>query len=175
VKLLHGLPTLASRAFVFEGLNHTSYLLEYTENPNCMSHYTVERVVELPQRSSQLTLRDLHVLACSDFGTENVVIEFSRDVITHLVCPNCKRRTDVFAPVGTLAYDDGRCPHDGDMRTVVTSHNYSGHEEIGSRTLDDLGLPLFDIFVARTSTAEIAYLIAGDREDLLGPLSASEA
>ncbi len=33
VKLLHGLPTLASRGFVFEGLNHTSYVVEYTENP----------------------------------------------------------------------------------------------------------------------------------------------
>ena len=169
VKLLHDLPALASRAFVFEGLNHTSYVLEYTENANCMSHYTLEKLVELPERSAQLTLHDLYFRACSDLGADDVVIEFSRDVITHLVCPKCDRITDVFAPAGTLSYADGTCPHDGAMRTVMTTHNYSGHEEIGSRRLNDLGLPLFDIFVARSSTSEIAYLISGDREELLGP------
>src|SRR5215469_2374325 len=40
MKLIHGLPTLASRGYVFEGLNHTSYVVEYTENPSCMNHHT---------------------------------------------------------------------------------------------------------------------------------------
>jgi molybdopterin/thiamine biosynthesis adenylyltransferase len=33
VKVLHGLPTLAGKGYVFEGLHHTSYVTEYTENP----------------------------------------------------------------------------------------------------------------------------------------------
>ena len=55
------------------------------------------------------------------------------------------------------------------MRTVVAIHNYSGREPYGARTLDQLGLPLFDIFTARSGEREIGYLIAGDHEEILGP------
>ena len=43
VKLIHGLPTLASKGYIFEGMNHSSYVVEYTENTDCMSHYTVAK------------------------------------------------------------------------------------------------------------------------------------
>jgi molybdopterin/thiamine biosynthesis adenylyltransferase len=41
VKLIHGLPTLASKGYIFEGMNHSSYVVEYTSNADCMSHYTL--------------------------------------------------------------------------------------------------------------------------------------
>src|ERR1700731_1033102 len=55
VKGLPGLPPLAGKGFVFEGLNHTSDVVEYTENPDCMSHDTLSSIVQLPQRSDELT------------------------------------------------------------------------------------------------------------------------
>jgi hypothetical protein len=42
-------------------------------------------------------------------------------------------------------------------------------EAFGSRKLNRLGLPLFDIFTARSSSGEISYLLADDREQILGP------
>lgn len=173
VKLLHDLPTLASRAFIFEGLNHTSYVIDYTENPNCTSHYTFEHIVPLHYTSSELTLEGLRLRACADLGTRDAVIEFSREVISQLVCQNCNQAEEIFAPVGTLSYAHGRCPRDGHQRSVVTIHNYSGHEELGSRTLDQLGLPLYDVFVARSPTAEIAYLLEGDKKRVLGRVAES--
>src|SRR5262245_39010093 len=47
VKLLHGLNTLSGAGYIFEGLHHSSYRVEYTENPNCMSHYTLPEIVAL--------------------------------------------------------------------------------------------------------------------------------
>jgi hypothetical protein len=55
------------------------------------------------------------------------------------------------------------------MRTVETIHNYLGGEAYGARTLDRLGLPLFDVFTARGAESELGYLIAGDGEKILGP------
>ncbi len=49
VKLLHGMPTLASKGYVFEGLHHTSYVVDYTENPECLSHYILDKIVEIHQ------------------------------------------------------------------------------------------------------------------------------
>jgi adenylyltransferase/sulfurtransferase len=59
VKLLHGLPVLAGKGFIFEGLNHTSYKVEYTENADCMSHHTFAEIKVLPQASRELTLDQL--------------------------------------------------------------------------------------------------------------------
>src|SRR6266849_736831 len=59
VKLLHGLPVLAGKGFIFEGLNHTSYKVEYTENADCMSHHTFAELISLEETSAELTLAQL--------------------------------------------------------------------------------------------------------------------
>ena len=54
------------------------------------------------------------------------------------------------------------------MRVVKTIHGYDGSEDFGGRTLDKLGLPLFDVFTVRTAEREKAYLMAGDKNAVLG-------
>jgi len=170
VKWIHGLPTLSSSGLVFEGLNHTSYVVQYTENPDCMSHDSFERVVKLPQRSCEMTVTDLIEKARADLGTQDVAIEFSREIIRALECPTCKSVEEVFAPVGSVSAEQGKCPRDGHTRIVFPVHSFSSIEGLGGRQLDQLGLPLFDIFSARSSSAEIAYLLSGDSGQVLGPL-----
>ena len=168
VKLIHGLPTLASRGFIFEGFNHTSYTVEYTENANCMSHYTLAEIVPLRERSQDLSLHDLWSRAVSDLGANEVSIEFSRDVIHKLVCPHCDQAEELFAPVGSVRAADGPCQRDGHMRIVEAVHSYSGTQPFGRRKLDQIGLPLYDIFVARSAERETSYLIKGDEAVVLG-------
>jgi adenylyltransferase/sulfurtransferase len=168
VKLLHGMPTLASSGFVFEGLNHTSYKVEYTANPDCMSHFTFETVIELPQKSSEWTLEDLRQRGAADMNAQDVVVEFSRDVVHELECPECHAQEEIFAPVGSIRYEQGRCLRDGQMRVVKTIHSYDGTESFGTRALDKLGLPLYDVFTVRTAEKEKAYLMAGDKNAVLG-------
>jgi adenylyltransferase/sulfurtransferase len=168
VKLLHGMPTLAGSGFVFEGLHHTSYKVEYTANPDCMSHFTFADIVELPQKSSELTLEDLRRRGAKDLGADRVVVEFSRDIVHELECPQCAARDERFVPVGSVRYEEGRCPNDGQMRVVKTIHSYSGSESFGARKLDALGVPLYDVFSVRTDEAEKAYLIGGDKVAVLG-------
>ena len=168
VKLLHGMPTLAGSGFVFEGLNHTSYKVEYTANPDCMSHFTYESVTELPRKSSEWTLEDLRRRGVEDLDAPDVVVEFTRDIVRELECPACGAKEEIFAPVGSIKYEQGRCPRDGEMRVVKTIHSYDSSENFGKRSLDKLGLPLFDVFTVRTAENEKAYLMAGDRSAVLG-------
>jgi adenylyltransferase/sulfurtransferase len=174
VKMLHGLPVLAGQAFIFEGLNHTSYKVEYTENESCMSHHVFTEVVSLPETSPSLTLEQLLERARRDLGSHEVVVEFSRDVVHKLACSGCGAEEEVFAAVGTVAYARGRCPACGQMRQVITAHAYTGSETYGKRTLDQLGLPLFDVFSARSAERELAYLMAGDANAVLGQSGLSE-
>jgi adenylyltransferase/sulfurtransferase len=168
VKLLHGLPTLASRGYVFEGLNNTSYVVEYSENPECMSHYTIPELVRLPETSDAWTVEQLWRRAQHDLASAEVTLEFSRDVIRRLVCPRCGAIEECFSAVGSVLYEEGACACDGQQRVVETIHGYSGCETWGNRTLAQLGLPLLDIFVARSSHREIGYLPEGDRPAVLG-------
>jgi len=172
VKLLHGLPTLAGSGFVFEGLNHTSYKVEYTPNPDCMSHFTYENVTTLPQKSSELTLEELRRIGLKELNAAEGTVEFSRDIIHELECPQCGTTEQRFSPVGGVRYEQGLCPADGTMRVVKTIHSYSGTENYGQKTLDRLGLPLFDVFSVRARDIEKAYLIGGDRAAVLGKVLA---
>src|SRR5262249_57387730 len=122
---------LAGQGFIFEGLNHTSYKVEYTENDACMSHYTLERVLSLSETSKELTLEQLLAQARRDLGSRQVVLEFSRDVIHKLSCGGCGQEEELFVPVGTVAYARGKCPECGTMRAVITAHSYSGAEPYG--------------------------------------------
>ncbi|HZU29832.1 MAG TPA: ThiF family adenylyltransferase, partial [Candidatus Angelobacter sp.] len=171
VKLLHGLPVLAGKGFIFEGLNHTSYKVEYTENADCMSHYTFSEMMRVQETSRSLTLAQLFSRAQRDLGANDIVIEFSRDVIHKLACPRCGAEEEVFAAVGSVPYSRGKCAKDGQMRAVITAHSYSGSEPYGTRTLDQLGLPLFDVFTARSAEREVAYLMAGDEKEILGQMA----
>jgi hypothetical protein len=159
---------------VFEGLHHTSYVTEYTENPDCLSHYVLDRIVRLPQSSRDLTLGQLLERGREDLNAEEAVLEFSRDIIQKLVCPHCGDEEEQYLPVGAVRYDRGFCPRDGRMRVVRTLSGFRGETELAARTLDRLGLPLFDVFTVRAvgaQDAEISYCIAGDAEAVLGPLA----
>jgi len=176
-KVLHGLPTLAGTGYVFEGLHHTSYVTQYTENPDCMSHDTLERIVELPERSSEITLEELAARGRRDLATDQVVVEFSRDVIHKLVCPRCGEEETVFAPVGAIDRARGQCAvcsaatSEPQIRIVRTLTGYNGEPELAERALDSLGLPLFDIFTVRSAESELGYCIVGDAAAVLGPLA----
>jgi hypothetical protein len=122
-----------------------------------------------------MTLAHLYQRAQQDLNSQNVVLEFSRDVIHKLSCPACGAEEELFSAVGKVTYAQGRCAADGQMRAVITMHSYSGAEPYGNRTLDQLGLPLFDVFSARSDEREIAYLIAGDQKAVLGQLAAGAA
>jgi adenylyltransferase/sulfurtransferase len=171
VKLIHGLPTLASKGYIFEGMNHSSYVVEYTQNADCMSHYTLPQIVHLRESSDDLTLAELHERARLALGSPDVVIEFSRDVVQKFVCPACKKEEELYQAVGSVPFERAKCSNDGQLRAVISLHSYSGEEELSERPLSKLGLPLFDVFIARTAEQEVAYIPHGDAPRVLGPLA----
>jgi hypothetical protein len=50
---------------------------------------------------------------------------------------------------------------------VITTHGFTGKEVYGAKSIKALGLPLFDVFVARSKKREIQILMEGDRADVL--------
>ncbi|MBN1350053.1 ThiF family adenylyltransferase [candidate division KSB1 bacterium] len=159
LKLLHGLPVLAGKGFIFEGINHTSYVINYTPQTECFSHETYEQIHQWQGKSSETTLRDLHIFAKDKLNANEITLEFSREIIHSLRCPRCETKTEVLACVGKLSYSDGLCPKDGEVREVLTIHSFTGKETFGNKTIRQIGLPAYDVFVARSMERKIHILI----------------
>jgi adenylyltransferase/sulfurtransferase len=167
VKLLHGLPILAGKGFVFEGMNHTSYVVQYTPNADCLSHESYERRVAWQKKSEETTLTELHAYAQEELGSQNVTVDFSRDIIQAFRCPLCGHARDVYACAGTLSIEDAKCATDGADMEVMAIHGFTGKEPYGDKTIKAVGLPPYDVFVARSKKGELLISVDGDRPDVL--------
>jgi adenylyltransferase/sulfurtransferase len=170
VKLLHDLPTLTGKAFVFAGDSGESYTIEYQRKPDCYSHDTLQQIVDIDTPSSELTMASLFQLAKVELGA-HVIIDLHRDIARSLHCTSCQKAEDVFRSLGALHTSDARCPHcQKDAREVITFNTIRGDEPFLNRTVAGLGIPAFDILTARSPDRSVGLQLAGDAPGLLGEL-----
>ena len=103
LKLLHAdrnLPTLAGKGYVFNGLTHDSYVVEYQRKDDCMSHDTYEKIIEKPWSARATSLGEMLAEIRSELG-EKAVLDFDRDIATTAKC-SCGENKVLFTPVHKL-------------------------------------------------------------------------
>ncbi len=173
VKLLHGLPTINGRGWQFDGWNTDSYQIEYQRKEDCYSHEAVENVVELDASAHHLTARELLEHARSALGAD-AEIELARDVLEQLICPKCGDQETIFASLGKVSTSKAYCPRCTDTRREVkTFYKIRGSESFLDRTLAKLGLPPFDMVVAKAGDRAVGLELTADASSVLGPLAKS--
>jgi len=170
LKLLHSdrnLPTLTGKGFVFNGLTHDSYVVEYQEKPDCMSHDVYADIVELNISAKDTTIKELFDYAKSDLG-EGTVLDFDRDIATTASC-SCGAVMDLYMPVHKLTNGSIRCEC-GKTMDFRTIHTIQGEEEFLKKTFYEVGIPLFHIIVARNGRQEKYYEFSKDKQVVLHEL-----
>ena len=173
VKLLHPqseLPTLASKGFVFNGLSHDSYVVNYTRREDCLSHFTYAAVEERPWQAATLTLAEALAAGRERLGPDTV-LEFEQEIVTALVCKQCDTRENLFRALGAVTEDQARCPSCGEIRVPETTHAISGEEPFLDLTISALGLPRFDIVTVRSGMEMVHFELSGDRAAVLGSVA----
>jgi molybdopterin/thiamine biosynthesis adenylyltransferase len=176
VKLLHGMPTLNGAAWVFNGITADSYTTQFQRKDDCYSHDTLESVVPLDGGVETLTVRAVLAEARELLG-EGATIELARDVLEKLVCPKCKDEEQIFASLGKVKAELAFCPRCKDVRReVVTFSTIRGTESFLDFPLAQIGVPPFDILIARNSsgTRAVGFELAGDAATVLGPVAEDE-
>lgn len=170
VKLLHGMPVIGGRGWVFSGLGTDAYQTEYQRKADCYSHDTLDEVISLDASADELTARELLAIAAKHVGTA-VPLEIVRDVLHKLVCPKCKQETVLFASPGSVKAGAEQCPHcTGVSREVVSFNKIRGDEDFIDRTLAQIGVPPFDILIARGPDRSVGFELGTDIGRVLGPL-----
>jgi len=169
VKLLHrrpDLPVLAGRGYFFNGLSFDSYVVEYTRRDDCLSHETYEEIESHPGRADDTTLRAMLEVVRDRLGPE-AVLDFPREIVSALVCPQCKTSEPVFNVLGRIGENRGRCPQCGRVREPEMTHSITGSEPFLDKTLAEVGVPPYDIVSGRVGLEMVHWLLAGDRDEAM--------
>ena len=101
-------------------------------------------------------------------------LELARDVLEKMVCPNCHAEELLFVSLGQVKSDKAACPScRAAKRDVVTFYKIRGTESFMDRTLAQIGVPAFDILIARTADRAIGLELGNDAAEVLGTLHTS--
>jgi adenylyltransferase/sulfurtransferase len=173
VKILHGMESISGQAWNFAGLSADVYMSAFQRKPTCYSHDPVERVVAMPWSAESTTVADA-LAECRRLLGPTAELELARDVLHKMVCPSCRAEEELFVSLGKVKSDKAACPSCGAARREVeTFYKVRGTEPFLSRTLAQIGVPPFDILIARTADRAVGLELAADAAAVLGPLPPS--
>jgi len=173
VKLIHNrpeLPVLKGKGFVFNGLTHDSYIVDYPVKEDCYSHDTYASIENLGRSVRDTTVGSMLNVARERLGLD-AQLEFDKEIVSSLRCDACGTGERTFRALGRVTETMGRCPSCGAMRNPELTHAVYGNEDYLDMTLADIGLPPFDIVTARVGLDALHFELSGDREEALGELA----
>ena len=171
VKILHGMEPIAGQAWNFAGLSTDVYLSTFQRKPTCYSHDPVERTVPMPWSTATTTVAEALAEARRQLGP-SAELELARDVLHKMVCPACKAEEELFVSLGKVKSDKAACPACGAARReAVTFYKVRGTESFLDRPLAEIGVPPFDILIARTADRAVGLELTADAGSVLGPLA----
>ncbi|HEU0184018.1 MAG TPA: ThiF family adenylyltransferase [Blastocatellia bacterium] len=172
IKFLHGQPTLYGEGLYVHGAWNDFSRIGYQRRADCPAHDPLGKITPLGCGVADLSLRELLERAENALG-EGATLDLSRDVVTHLTCPDCGNVEKCGVPLGAVREEDASCPHCRAHRLVDFTGVISRDGGLDlSNTPADLGIPPFDVVVARRGIeAGEAWLFDGDAPAALGPLA----
>lgn len=171
LKILHNdrnLPTLAGKGYVFNGLTHDSFVVEYQLKDDCMSHDLYDNIKEMDWSAREITIKDVLEQASIDLG-DGAIIEFDRDIATTATCV-CGHTKEIFNTVNRLRGKDIVCENCGKSMQFETVHTINGKEDFLDKKLYEIGIPLYHIIAVRKGMKYVYYELSKDKSKVLGGL-----
>ena len=175
LKLLHSdreLPTLAGKGYVFNGLTHDSYIVEYQRKEDCMSHDTYEKIIEKSWSVKTITWREVLREIRTELG-ETAVIILDRDIATVAHC-SCGEQKDIYTPVRRLKGEMLTCPKCGNQMSFDSIHRINEEETFLDKTPFETGIPLLHIIGGKAGTETIYFEFTADEKEVFDGLEDKE-
>jgi molybdopterin/thiamine biosynthesis adenylyltransferase len=166
MKLLHGLPALLGRGFVFDGASHGSYPVAYAVKPDCPWHEAPAPIEAAAELGRDSTLREVWDEASRRLGGLDA-LEWSREIVEAFECRACADTETVLQPLERLAEERARCPRCGEPRAPRLLHGVGRESALLSRTVGGVGLPAWDVMWGRHGARQLGLELARDRAAVL--------
>lgn len=166
VKYLHDLPALFGRGFVYEGANHSSYVVSYPIDPECRWHERAAPVEVLCDCGSDTALSSIWARAEEQLGGCDA-IDFGREIVELLQCVECDRRRPICQSIESVTEEDATCDVCGADSSPQFLHSLGRGSEYLQRTPRELGLPEWEIVWARYGDRFQGFELAADAPDAM--------
>jgi adenylyltransferase/sulfurtransferase len=161
VKLLHGRGALLGRGFVFDGAEHSSYVVNYPIDPDCPWHEPPEPIEAMPRFNSDTKLNQLWGEAANRLGDLDA-LDFAREIVERLECSVCGWSEGVWQPAEKIHAGQLRCASCGAESAAVFRHSISAGSPLLDKSARELGLPPWDIVWARGGDKALGFEFSGD-------------
>ncbi len=166
LKRLHGLDALAGKGFVFEGLGHTSYNVDYPVAPDCPWHTDAPAIDSAEDLTSATPLRTIWQRASTALGGLEA-IDLPRELVERIECPACATSKRMLQPIEHVGEQDALCDNCKTECVPHFLHSLTEDSDLLDLTVSQLGLPRWDILWARRGDDVLGIELAGDRQDCL--------
>lgn len=170
IHLLHGRSELAGEGLFMNGSDFSR--VRFPRRDDCYGHDSWGEVEPLGAGAADLTVGELLERAARELGGE-ATVDFSRDLVLELRCPECGAAEPGRAVVGEIGEERAGCPACGAHRGLeIASSAYRGGPVDLGATPAELGVPPFDVVLARRGlAAKKAWLFDADAPAVLGALA----
>ena len=164
LKILHKMDYKSGVGMMINGLTNDVYSTEYPVKEFCMSHFTIAPIVEMPALTTNATtLQQLLTVATQQVG-ENATIDLGYELVTYMVCPECKETEPIFKRMARLYEDATNCPKCQAKRDMQLTHTIAGNEPYLNRTLAQIDMAPLAIIRAKSGENRSYLEITGDKE-----------
>lgn len=157
MKLLHGLKVESGSGRYYSGKSSRLTVVNYPRKNDCPGHETYGKIIEVPQRVSELTVGALLGL----FGASALALDY--EVLTFFACPACRQTERVFRPYHLVA-DQIDCPRCGLKRLFDITFTVGA--SAADISLAQLGIPKLPIIRMFRDSSWFYCELTGDAVDL---------
>jgi adenylyltransferase/sulfurtransferase len=166
LKILHGLEVQPGNSFVYNGLNNDCYITKLPIKKDCLSHATLDEILELPKaRAESTTPAELLDVARQRLGPD-ARLALGFDLVTGWRCRHCGEKEAVVRPLHRIPEREALCPACGEVRAADLVNELTESAAFAHQPVSTLGVPPLAILVAYNRERTLGIELAGDAETL---------
>jgi len=165
LKIINHLEVQAGSSFIFNGLTNDCYVTRLPEKQDCLSHSSLDDIIELPAaRAEATTVREIADEVHARVGPR-ARLSLGFDLLTGWRCRRCGEET-VLKPLHKVFENDSICKKCGTGRTSEVTSELTGKEWFADQPLSALGVPPLAILTTLVDGRSIGLELTGDAPTL---------
>jgi adenylyltransferase/sulfurtransferase len=165
--MLHQMKVQEGSALIFNGTGNTFYATQFVRREDCLSHLTYRDIKDLPVRSNY-TLKTFfeavrHQLKLAD----PIELILDRELLLRFSCRTCGHAQEIMKLLMDVTVRQGMCPKCQTQMLADTTHLLTPDPKMEKYTLEQLGVPAYDIVRVKSGGAVHAIALAADRDKVV--------